>query len=62
MGTVSYTSAQTGARVTSGDPLLGIEVMKLVYQVSAPLGGEVEYVVKVGETVSEGQIVAKIYV
>ncbi len=62
MGSVSTMRVATGAIVTAGESLMGIEIMKMLHSINAPIAGEVEMVVKVGEMVVEGQIVAKIYV
>lgn len=62
MGVVASTRAQTGSIVEAGDTLVSIEIMKMLHDVKAPMRGEVELMVKAGEMVVDGQMVAKIFV
>lgn len=62
VGAVSMVKVQTGCKVAAGETILGVEIMKMLHGITAPVSGEVELLVKVGEMVSEGQVVAKIYV
>ncbi len=61
-GVVSFIAASSGATVSAGEEIMGIEVMKMIYPVKAPVGGTVEFTVKVGEMVTVEQTVAKVFV
>ncbi len=62
MGSVSYIQRSTGSTVEAGDTIMAVEAMKLISSITAPLSGEVEVLVSVGEMVAADQVVAKIYV
>jgi len=58
-GVVFQITAQPGARVQAGDPVIVLESMKMEIPVEAPRAGTVTAVkAKEGETVQEGDTVA----
>ena len=58
-GVVGLIERKVGDRIESGDPVLFIESMKMQIPVVTEDGGTLRQVlVKAGDTVSEGQIVA----
>ncbi len=61
VGTFAAQHVENGARVAEGDVVGETESMKMLTQLTAPIAGEVEFVVSLGETVGEGDIIAKIY-
>jgi acetyl-CoA carboxylase biotin carboxyl carrier protein len=59
--TVLALAIQPGSLVKEGDPLIVLESMKMEIPVEAPVSGTVEAVlVREGDLVDEGQIVARI--
>ena len=60
-GVVCKIEAEIGAAVSEDDPILILESMKMEIPVLAPRGGTLsECLVAEGETVREGQVVARI--
>ncbi|MFT4083841.1 MAG: urea carboxylase [Nocardioides sp.] len=59
--TVWQVSAQPGATVAEGDPILSVEAMKMEAKVTAPLPGRlVRLYVRPGEQVAPGQVLAAV--
>ncbi|MDZ5076944.1 acetyl/propionyl/methylcrotonyl-CoA carboxylase subunit alpha [Nesterenkonia sp. HG001] len=59
-GTVIAVEADTGTQVTTGDPLVTIEAMKMEHRMLAPFDGTVSIAVAAGDQVSLGQVLATV--
>lgn len=60
-GKVWQIEAQVGEEVEEEDPVVILESMKMEIPVGAPVDGKVsEILVKEGDTVEEGQVVARV--
>jgi acetyl/propionyl-CoA carboxylase alpha subunit len=60
-GRIVSVSAEAGARVSKGQPIVTLEAMKMEHALNAPFDGKlVELTVKVGDQVSEGVTLARI--
>src|SRR5271170_3021613 len=59
-GILGVWSKPDGAYVKSGDPLFEIETDKVTSEVVAESAGQLKHLVKVGDTVQIGQVVASI--
>jgi propionyl-CoA carboxylase alpha chain len=57
-GTVIGVPVESGAAVASGDTLLVLEAMKMQHAIRSPADGVVEVVVRVGQQVSAGDVLA----
>jgi biotin carboxyl carrier protein len=59
-GVVDTLLAEPGAQVNVGDVIIQLEAMKMRFDVMSEHAGTVDFVVKLGQTVDEGQYVAYI--
>jgi biotin carboxyl carrier protein len=60
-GVVFQIAAHAGDKVQAGDPVIVLESMKMEIPVEAPRAGAVkEILVEIGETVQDGQVVARL--
>ena len=60
-GTIFKIETEVGASVTAGDEMIILESMKMEIPIEAPLDGIVqEILVKEGQTIEEGDVVAVI--
>lgn len=59
-GVVETLLAEPGAHVNVGDVIMELGAMKMFFSVSVEHAGTVDFVVKLGQTVDEGQYVAYI--
>ena len=59
-GLLGVWSKPDGAYVNAGDPLFEIETDKVTSEVVAEVAGQLKHLVKVGDTVNIGQVVASI--
>ncbi len=60
-GTVAAFHVEQGARVAADEAVAEIEIMKMFTSITACAAGEIEWVVSLGMTVNEGDLLAKIY-
>jgi biotin carboxyl carrier protein len=59
-GSVLRLSAEDGARVERGQPILVIEAMKMQNTITAPQDGVVRFEVKPGQSVPSGALLARV--
>lgn len=59
-GIITLLHVDEGKRVDEGDPVLSIECMKQLHDITAPAGGTVRFKARLGEMVEQDQIVAHI--
>ncbi|MFB0835179.1 acetyl/propionyl/methylcrotonyl-CoA carboxylase subunit alpha [Arthrobacter halodurans] len=60
-GTVVSVSAATGDRVAAGQPLVGVEAMKMEHPLTAAVAGTVTVHVAVGDRVKKDQVLATVH-
>ncbi len=59
-GIVAQLRRQDGERVVSGENIMDIEAMKMLFEVKAPVGGTLMLLVALSDYVRKGQAVAEI--
>lgn len=59
-GVVSQILTHSGSKVSEGQEILSLEVMKLYYSVTSGLNGKINLIVTDGEFVQEGQEIGSI--
>jgi biotin carboxyl carrier protein len=59
-GAVTTFYCDEGCSVEQGEPILGIECMKLMFDLYATVSGSVFYKCRLGDVVEDGQLVAVI--
>ena len=59
-GSVIAVQVESGAQVAEGDVVLIVEAMKMEHSLAAPVSGQVEVLVSVGEQVSVDQVLARL--
>ena len=57
-GTVTMLYVEEGGEVEYNENIIGIECMKMLYDVRAPFAGTVRYRVQLGEVVNQDDVVA----
>ncbi len=59
-GSVIAVQVNSGAEVTEGDVVVVVEAMKMEHSLAAPVSGQVEVLVSVGDQVKVEQVLARI--
>lgn len=59
-GSVIAVQASSGADVSEGDVVVVVEAMKMEHSLSAPISGQVEVLVSVGDQVTVDQVLARL--
>ncbi|MEB3032796.1 acetyl-CoA carboxylase biotin carboxylase subunit [[Mycobacterium] nativiensis] len=59
-GSVIAVHIESGSRVAEGDPVVVVEAMKMEHTLTAPVSGQVELLVSVGDQVTVDQVLARL--
>jgi acetyl-CoA/propionyl-CoA carboxylase biotin carboxyl carrier protein len=59
-GSVIAVQVESGTQVSEGDVVLVVEAMKMEHSLTAPVSGQVEVLVSVGEQVAVDQVLARL--